>query len=183
MAAEIVAELEPMKTWGLAAGLGVALFVAPPLAHAQKLVYVVRHAERADGGAAVPAASMSAAPADPSLSAAGAARAVKLASLLGAAGITAVYATEFKRTQETARPLAAEIKVPITTVAARDTAALVAALKSTHASGIVLVVAHSNTMPAIVTALGGPSIAVGDSDYGDVYVIVPGTGTLSRLKF
>jgi len=170
-----------MKLAGWIAGLLLTLFVAPPLAHAQKLVYVVRHAERADGGTA--AASMSGAPADPSLSAAGEARAIKLASVLAGAGITAIYATEFKRTQETAKPLAAQIKLSVSTVAASQTAALVTALRNTHAGDIVLVVAHSNTMPAIINALGGPVITVGDSDYGDLFVIVPGTGTISRIKF
>ena len=79
-----------------------------PVAAAQKLVYVVRHAERADGGA--PPAGMTT-PADPELSAAGAARAQKLAAMLADAGVTAIITTEFKRTKNTAAPLAVKLKV------------------------------------------------------------------------
>ena len=43
---------------------------------------------------------------DPDLSDAGRARAESLANVLKDAGITAIYATELKRTQQTAAPLA-----------------------------------------------------------------------------
>lgn len=166
--------------WCFAVALGFVTLV-PELAYAQKLVYVVRHAERADGGATP--GTMSGAPADPLLSAAGSARADHLAAMLADAGITAIYATEFKRTQETARPLAVKTKVSVSTVAAAQTPALLNQLKTKHANDVVLVVAHSNTMPAIIKGLGGPDIAIGDNDYGDLFIIVPNTGTVSRIKF
>lgn len=159
----------------------VLVLAVPGAAFAQKLVYVVRHAERADGGAGT--ASMSGAPADPSLSAAGEARAARLSAMLTDAGITAIYATEFKRTQETARPLAAKAGIAVTTVAAASTDALVRALKTTHARDIVLVVAHSNTIPAIVKALGGADVTVGDNDYDGLFVVVPATGAVSKIKY
>jgi broad specificity phosphatase PhoE len=160
--------------------LAIVLSV-PAIAFAQKLVYVVRHAERADGGAGT--TSMSGAPADPSLSAAGEARAAKLAAMLADAGITAIYATEFKRTQETAKPLSARTGVAVATVAASATSALVSAIRAAHATGVVLVVAHSNTMPAIIKAFGGPDVVVGDNDYDGLFVVVPATGTLSKIRY
>ena len=87
----------------VAASLAI-IVLAPAAASAQKLVIVVRHAERADGGAGV---SMAGAPADPLLSAAGEARAAKLAGMLEEAAITAIVVTEFRRTQDTAKPIAA----------------------------------------------------------------------------
>ena len=78
----------------------VAALAVPALAIAQQIVYVVRHAERADGGAGTTATPMQT-PADPLLSAEGEARARKLAAMLADAGIKAIFATEFKRTQDT----------------------------------------------------------------------------------
>ena len=50
---------------------------------------------------------------DPALSAAGRARAASLAAMLKDTKLTAVFATEFKRTQETAAPTAAAQHVTV----------------------------------------------------------------------
>ena len=161
--------------------LVLALLAAlPAIASAQQLVYLVRHAERADGGAG--AGQMQGAP-DPLLSAAGEARAARLATILADAGIAAIYATEFRRTQDTVKPLAAKLTVTVTQHPARDTAALVAALKKDHARDVVLIAGHSNTLPAIIKALGGGDITIRDDEYDSLFVIVPGTGVVSRLRF
>jgi len=161
----------------LLAVAAAALFAGAAVpARAQKLVFVVRHAERADGGNG----SMGA---DPPLSAAGEARASKLAAMLSASGIKAIVATEFKRTQDTAKPLAAELHLAIERGSSGDTAALVAKLKREHAGDIVLVVGHSNTLPDIIKGFGGPAIAIGDNDYDNLFIVVPATGALTRIKF
>ena len=95
----------------------------PAVAFAQKLVFVVRHTERAD--ARMPCQT------DPGLSVAGEARAQKLAAMLGDSGVTYIFATEFKRMQDTAKRLAMKAGVAVT---------------------VVLVVGHSNTVPAILKA-------------------------------
>ena len=141
----------------------LGLVVCPALAEAQKLVIVVRHAERADGGAG--AAPMTAAPADPLLSAAGEARASRLAGLLAESGITAIFATEFKRTQDTAKPVAAKLGLTPQIVKAADTSALLGRLKASHANDTVLVVGHSNTMPGIIKGLTGRDVTIADSQY------------------
>lgn len=151
-----------------------AALVGPSAAGAQKLVFVVRHAERADE----PARNQE----DPMLSAAGAARANKLRDMLADAGIRAIYVTAFKRTQETAKPLASKVNVK-PEVMPSSVDALVAALKSRHANDVVLVVAHSSTIPGIVKALGGRGVDVDDSDYTNLFVVVPATQTISRLRF
>ena len=68
---------------------------------------IVRHAEKADDGTR-----------DPSLSAAGLARAQALAQRLARSGLVAVYATPFRRTQQTAQVVATMAGLPVTTYAA-----------------------------------------------------------------
>jgi broad specificity phosphatase PhoE len=155
-----------------------AILLAPALAHGQKLVIAVRHAERADSGAMATSAQT-----DPPLSAAGEARARKIADTLREAGIAAIYTTEYKRTQDTAKPLAASLKLTPQVIKAADTAALVASLKSAHASDVVLVVGHSNTLPAIIKAFGGPDVRIGDDQYDDIFIVVPATGAMTRIKY
>jgi broad specificity phosphatase PhoE len=159
------------------------MLVAPGFAAAQSLVYFVRHAERADGGAGAQPAGMSNAPADPSLSADGAARAQKLAAMLADAGIKAIFTTEFKRTQETAKPLAARLGLAVQSMTAKDTRALVAKVRSDHAGDIVLVIGHSNTVPDAIKAFGGPDVKIPDTDYTGIYVLAPASGTLTLIRY
>jgi broad specificity phosphatase PhoE len=159
------------------AGLMLAV---PALASAQKLVYIVRHAERADGG--TPAPSMNGA-ADPPLSDIGRARAQKLAAMLGASGVTAIYATEFIRTKETAAPLAAALKLVPVLMSSADSAALVARVKADHPHDIVLIVGHSNSVPAIIKAFGGPAVTIADDEYDKLFVVVPSSGAVSVIKY
>src|SRR5438094_8272600 len=102
-----------------ALALFLLVFVSASIASAQPIVVIVRHAEKAtDGGR------------DPDLSLAGRARADELARILKDSGITAIFTSEFKRTQETAAPTATSTHVTPTMVAAKDTAALVARFAS-----------------------------------------------------
>jgi hypothetical protein len=51
-----------------------------------------------------------------------------------------------------------------------------------HAGGTVLVVGHSNTVPAIVGALGAPQPKdLCDSEYDQVFTVVLGDGGSPRL--
>ena len=100
-----------------ALALFLLVFVSASIASAQPIVVIVRHAEKAtDGGR------------DPDLSLAGRARADELARILKDSGITAIFTSEFKRTQETAAPSATSIGVTATVIPAKDTAALAAKL-------------------------------------------------------
>ncbi len=93
----------------------VASMFALPAA-AQHTVFLVRHAERADSS---PGTSPTMA-ADPDLSAAGRARADHLAEALKDAKITAIFATEFKRTQQTAAPLAKALGLTVKIVSSNE---------------------------------------------------------------
>lgn len=154
--------------------------LTPAIAQAQKLVYVIRHAERADGGA-VPAGMTT--PADPDLSADGEVRARKIAAMLADAGVKAIFTTEFKRTKNTAAPLATKLGLTSQVVTSKDAPGLIDRLKKEHANDIVLIVGHSNTVPGIIKALGGGDVTVADDDYTSMFVVVPGAGTTTRIRY
>ncbi len=154
------------------------LLCLPMAAHAQKLVFLVRHAERADSGS--PGMRMQD---DPPLSAAGLARASQLGRVLGDAGIRAIYVTEYRRTLETAKPLAERLRLTPRRIPSRDISALVDSLKREHGSDIVFIVGHSNTVPAIIKALGGLDVTIDENDYGSLFVVVPGTETTTRIRY
>jgi phosphohistidine phosphatase SixA len=152
------------------------LTLATPGASFAQSVFVVRHAERADAG------MMAAAGADPDLSAAGHSRADGLAATLKDARITAIFVTEFKRTQQTAGPLAKSLGLEPTVVSSKDTAGLVQRVKA--AAGNVLVVGHSNTVPDIIKALAVESVTIGDSDYDNLFVVTDGSSpSVLRLHY
>jgi broad specificity phosphatase PhoE len=164
----------------------VALVVAvlvPATVAAQQTVIFVRHAERADGGAGAQTGAMSAAPADPLLSAAGEARAAKLATVLADAGVKGIFTSEFKRTQDTAKPLAAKLGLQTQVVASKDATGLVAKIKAAHARDTVLIVGHSNTVPSLIKAFGGPEVKIADDEYSGIYVLTPATGTLTLIRY
>jgi broad specificity phosphatase PhoE len=134
------------------------LFISP--AAAQSTIFIVRHAEKAASGGD-----------DPDLSEAGRARAEALANMLKDAGISAIYMTEFKRTQQTAAPLAKMLHLDPTIVPAKDSTALIAKLRAS--SGNVLVVGHGNTIPDLVKGIGNATpINIADNDYDNFFVLV-----------
>lgn len=157
----------------------LAAAVALPAAVEAQMVIVVRHAERADGGAGTGTA-MTANP-DPELSEAGKSRALRMAAMLGDAGVVAIYTTEYRRTKDTAGPLAARAGVAAEVIPAREAAALMGKIKA-HKSGTVVVVGHSNTVPAIIKALGGSEVKVADDEYDSMYVVAA-DGTTTRIRF
>lgn len=165
---------------GLAA---VCLLICARAVSAQQVIFVVRHAERADNEPM--AASKSAIPNDVPLSAAGRARAAHLAAMLRSAGITHVFTTEFKRTRETAEPLVTAQHIKPVMAPAKDVDALVAAVKA--AKGASLVVGHSNTVPDILKKLGvKESIKIAEPEYDNLFVVVrsaAGTATLVRIRY
>ena len=144
---------------------------------AQSTVFVVRHAERADAG-------MTAAPgADPDLSDIGRARAASLAAMLKDARIAHIFVTEFKRTRQTAEPLATQLKLEPTVVSSKSTPGV--AERVTRAPGNVLVVGHSNTVPEILKALGVEEVvALADAEYDNLFVVTRGARpSLVRLRY
>lgn len=146
-----------------------ALFASAPrhLAAQPSLVVLVRHGEKQPAPAD-----------DPSLSDAGVARARALdAALANAVPGTIVVSTR-KRTVETAAVVQQRTGVTPTviTLDAQHVKNVAAAVMK--ASGVVLVVGHSNTIPAIVNALAGTKLPdICDAHYATMFLVTPGTGT------
>ena len=149
-----------------------SIFVALSAASAEPCVVIVRHAEKAKND-----------PKDPDLAPAGRARAEALAKILKDARISAIFTTEFKRTQETAAPTSASTGVRSTIVAGKDIAALIAKLD--QLSGNALVVAHGNTIPDIVKSLGiDTPVQIPDDDYSELFIVTLGNKRqLLRLHY
>jgi broad specificity phosphatase PhoE len=155
--------------------LGVVLAVASltQFAYPQVTVIFARHADKA----AAPTK-------DPVLTEAGQKRAELLASMLADSGVEAIYVTDLQRTQLTAAPLAERVHVKPTILRAKDTASLVKAVRE-RKSGVVVVVGHSNTLPDIITALGGPKLEIPDSQHDNLFVLTvePSKSSLLRLHY
>ncbi len=176
-------------TLGLASLLFLALSGPNALsAQEETVVFLVRHAERADDapknpGAENPTGAMTSRmmAEDPPLSEAGRDRANLLAAVLRDAGLTHVHSTDYLRTRETARPTAEALGLELSIYDASDLAAFAEELLSTP--GNHLVVGHSNTTPQLVGALGGaPGPAIESLEYDRLYmVIVRGESTRTIL--
>lgn len=128
-------------------------------------VVLVRHAEKLGDDQ------------DPGLSETGAARAERLARMLEAAGLDAIYVSEAKRTRETAAPVAGATGVEPHVVPADALNRLVRRLKWRHRGDVVLVVGHINTLPAIAEGLGAPIGLVDEQEFGGLWII-----SYSRLR-
>lgn len=126
---------------------------------------VLRHAEKSGDH-----------PRDPSLADAGRRRAEALAARLRDADVAAVYATQYRRTLQTAEPVARTHGLDVIRYDAGEPAdTLARRLRAAHAAGTVVVVGHGNTAPQIASALCGCPVApLSEADYGDLYRISPG---------
>lgn len=117
--------------------------------------FVMRHLQKAPGQ-------------DPALSEEGQRRAQRLAALLGAQRISAIYVSTTRRARETAAPLAARLGIVPAEYDPADTPDLVARVR--QESGPVLIVGHSNTVPDIVEQLGGARPEpLAEDRYGDIW--------------
>lgn len=131
-------------------------------------VIVVRHAEKRDSDDP-----------DPALNEAGQARARALAAALSGVELDAVFATQYRRTRTTAEPAAEANGVTVRTVPVNSDNLgsygdrLRQLILGEHRGGVVLVVGHSNTVPGIVQAFAGETVApLSESSYDRLFVVL-----------
>jgi broad specificity phosphatase PhoE len=158
-----------------AIAVGLAWFFE---SQATTTVIFVRHAEKAS----VPAD-------DPGLSQAGQRRVAELTRQLVdadvVAGVDAVYSTPYRRTEETARPIAEALDLPINTYDAADTEAIMEHIVKVHKGKIILVVGHSNTLPLLMANMGASKKvpAIAENEYDNIYIVsIPWFGKTKTIR-
>jgi probable phosphoglycerate mutase len=142
--------------------------------------YLVRHAEKVTSGEAMVVAD----PKDPPLTAAGQSRAKVLAEMLEGEPITAIWSSDYKRTRDTAAPLADLLNLEVQIYDPGDLEGLAAQLRA-NPNQTVLVVGHSNTTPQLAEALGGEggTPIYEKSEYDRLYVVDLNTGSSEIRRF
>ena len=108
-------------------------------------VILVRHAEKKDEPTNR----------DPDLAPEGVERAQEIARVFADARINAIYATQYKRTQQTVKPLSDHTGVPVSLLDANQTNELLRRIQATYRGQTVFIAGHNNTVPAIVSELSG----------------------------
>ena len=159
----------------LAAAMPSCVAAEEPAAIEPHTVIVVRHAEKVDDSR------------DPALSNAGIERAEALAAALEHAGLDAVYASQYQRTQLTATPAARAAGLPVRIEPIEGDVAewaqgFAATLAREHTGQAVLVVGHSNTAPPLVAELCRCKLApLDDSHYDRLYLVTDAAGEAPDL--
>jgi len=148
------------------AALLAGLLSMPAMAQSQT-VFLLRHAEKSSEPSA-----------DPELTDAGNARALRLVSLFAQAKPSAVYSTQYRRTMATAAPLAKAMDLPVTVLPVSKENAdqypelLKQAVCALPSGSNAVVIGHSNTLPAIVQAwTGTPVNAIDDKEYDRLFMV------------
>ena len=125
---------------------------------------------------------------DPPLSAEGVARAERLAAVLRQSGVSAILTSQFTRSLQTAAPVERALSVkadhiPLQFVPAVPSAAPMMTPDSRakvvhwimeHKGRTVLVIGHTNTIPDLIRALGGPEVTIDEAVFSDLFVLTLG---------
>jgi broad specificity phosphatase PhoE len=153
----------------LATALATAAIARYYLLRSATTIFLLRHADRAPDGEL--------------LSAAGHVRAQALARVLGEAGITAIFASNVQRTQQTAQPLAHQLGLPVQIYDPGNLPALVQQIKALPGrKQRVVVVGHNNTVPATIQLLGFSQPPAIPADQFDLlFEMIRGEGLVTQL--
>ena len=122
---------------------------------------------------------------DPELSLAGQTRAAELARQLVdadvTAGVDAIYSTTYRRTEQTVKPVADALNLPIMPYDAANTETIMDEIVKTHKGKIILVVGHSNTIPELIASKVVPPIA--EDEYDNIYIVtIPWFGKTKTIR-
>ncbi|GAA4355072.1 histidine phosphatase family protein [Kangiella marina] len=131
-------------------------------------VFVLRHLQKQDDGTK-----------DPSLNEVGQQQAQQLSTMKALSTVNHGFYTPYKRTYETLQYVDVEKSIYDPTKPEE----LIQRIKDKHCGETVVVVGHSNTVPSIITALGGsfgvtyagkplkkePTVYLSEQDYGSIF--------------
>lgn len=147
---------------------------APP----PTVLILVRHAEKQ----IVPPENK-----DPDISTAGQARAQELARMFEATGVELIYATQYKRTQQTVKPLADKLGLAVNKVEAKKTDELVKEIRARGAGRVIFIAGHNNTVPEIIAAFGGPKLPIiPETEFDNLFILTiqsDGSTKLLKMKY
>jgi len=119
----------------------------------------------------------------------GLARAQELVHVGQKAGIVAIYRSDTDRARDTAVPLATALGITPVMYPSNDVAALVNSIVADHRGEKLLIVGHSNTVPQIIAAAGGPSLPdIETGEFDNLFVLTAcrcwcGRPTLVNLQY
>jgi broad specificity phosphatase PhoE len=126
---------------------------------------------------------------NPGLSAAGQRRSVELARILGdvdvIAGVDAIFATQFRATQETAEPVSKLLQMPVQVIDAGNIRGLTDLILREYKGQIVLVVTDREALPQLIELFHGSKNvpAMGDIEYDNLYIVsIPWYGKVKTLR-
>jgi broad specificity phosphatase PhoE len=122
-------------------------------------IFAVRHAEKQSHATDTP------------LSDKGQNRAHCLAQTLADAHIATVITSQYIRTKQTAAPLVKESHASTLEIDGKSTDQVVTFARAAAEKGNVLIVAHSNTLPAILAALGAQGVTIPDTAYDQLFIV------------
>ena len=140
--------------------LCATVMLASPAA-SQEMAFVIRHAEKEAAGD------------DPALTAAGRGMAQDWSRMLKGSGIKAVINTDARRSRETGNIIATALGVEQVEVPMADIAGLLDLLTFDYDGQIVLIVAHTETIPAILSRMGvQEKVEIADDDYRRLFLVM-----------
>ena len=138
-------------------------------------VILIRHADR----------TSSETDQDPSLNDKGEARAQELVHVLGTSGIEIIYHSRFKRSKETANPLATQFGIAKKQL--EEPSQLQHDILTRHAGKAVLVIGHSDTVPKLIKRLaGGDMDDINDGEFDNLFIVTvlgPSQARVTHLKY
>ncbi|HEU4766274.1 MAG TPA: phosphoglycerate mutase family protein [Pyrinomonadaceae bacterium] len=124
---------------------------------------------------------------DPDLAPEGVERAQEIARVFGDAGVNAIYATQYKRTQQTVKPLADRTGVSVNLLNSKQTEELVNQIQTTHRGQTVFVAGHNTSVPAIVSVLSGETFPpIPETEYDNLFIVTIyrfGKAKVTKLKY
>jgi broad specificity phosphatase PhoE len=159
-----------MRTFIFALIMGTVCLTAFAAAQ-KKTIILVRHAEKVDASQ------------DPELTDAGKQRAESLAKIVKKYKPGAIYSTDFKRTRDTAAPMAARRRLKVEIYDPKKPADLIDTIMKSKTKRF-MIVGHSNTIPGLANLLGKKELFknLDDAEHGVIWIVRLKDGELRKIE-